>query len=111
MIAYMAAQLCDVYLFHFWRRLTRGRHLWLRNNGSTLISQFVDTFSVITITHFYAHALPVEADLPIWPQLWNFILVGYLFKMLTALIDTLPFYLGVSWFKRYLKLGDEAGTI
>ena len=38
MVAYLAAQLCDVYLFHFWKRLTRGRHLWLRNNGSTLVS-------------------------------------------------------------------------
>src|SRR5690606_25291183 len=39
MIAYMAAQFCDVYVFHFWKRLTRGKHLWLRNNGSTMISQ------------------------------------------------------------------------
>src|SRR5690606_2801934 len=42
MVAYMAAQFCDVYLFHFWKRLTRGKHLWLRNNGSTMVSQLVD---------------------------------------------------------------------
>ena len=41
MVAYLTAQLCDVFLFHFWKRLTNGRHLWLRNNGSTLVSQFV----------------------------------------------------------------------
>jgi len=47
MIAYISAQFCDVFLFHFWKRLTKGRHLWLRNNGSTLISQLVDTIAVI----------------------------------------------------------------
>ena len=108
MVAYMAAQFCDVWLFHFWKRLTRGRHLWLRNNGSTLISQMVDTFAVITITHFYAHALPVSAEEPIWPQLWSFIAVGYLFKMATALADTIPFYIGVAWLRRYLQLDPAA---
>lgn len=104
MIAYLAAQLCDVYLFHFWKRLTRGRHLWLRNNGSTLVSQFVDTFSVITITHFYAGGIPVDQETAIWPQLWVFIGSGYVFKMAVALIDTIPFYIGSSYLKRYLQI-------
>ena len=107
MIAYLAAQLCDVYLFHFWKRLTDGRHLWLRNNGSTLVSQFVDTFAVITITHFYAGALPIDAHAPIWPQLWVFIASGYVFKATVALLDTVPFYLGVAWLSRYLEIGRE----
>ena len=42
MIAYLVAQFTDVHMFHFWKRLTKGKHLWLRNNGSTLISQLVD---------------------------------------------------------------------
>ncbi len=108
MIAYLAAQLCDVHLFHFWKRLTNGRHLWLRNNGSTLVSQFVDTFAVITITHFYAGALPVDAESAVWPQLWTFILTGYVFKMLTAMVDTVPFYLGTAWLRRYLGLVGPA---
>lgn len=104
MIAYLAAQLCDVRLFHFWKRLTGGRHLWLRNNGSTLVSQFVDSFAVISITHFYAHALPVEAGQPIWPQLWTFIFTGYVFKIFAALVDTIPFYFGTHWLHRYLHI-------
>ena len=107
MIAYLAAQLCDVHLFHFWKRLTSGRHLWLRNNGSTMVSQFVDTFAVITITHFYAHSLPVAASEPLWPQLWTFILTGYVFKFLVAALDTMPFYVGSSWLRRYLAVEDE----
>jgi hypothetical protein len=104
MVAYMASQFCDVFLFHFWKKLTKGRHLWLRNNGSTLVSQFVDTFAVITITHFYARALPIDGGQPIWPQLWVFIGSGYLFKVAIALIDTLPFYLGVRWLSGYLEI-------
>ncbi|MBT6587077.1 MAG: queuosine precursor transporter, partial [Gammaproteobacteria bacterium] len=50
MVAYIAAQYCDVYIFHFLKRLTKGKHLWLRNNGSTMISQGVDSFMVITVT-------------------------------------------------------------
>jgi uncharacterized integral membrane protein (TIGR00697 family) len=108
MIAYLAAQMCDVFLFHFWKRLTRGRHLWLRNNGSTLVSQFVDTFAVISITHFYARGLPVAVDLPIWPQLWLYIGSAYVFKVVVALLDTLPFYAGVHWLARYLQIDPSA---
>lgn len=104
MIAYMAAQFCDVYLFHFWKRLTRGKHLWLRNNASTLVSQAVDTTAVILITHFYAKALPINAENDLWPQLLLFIATGYVFKMLAALIDTPLFYLGVHWLGRYLRI-------
>jgi hypothetical protein len=104
MIAYLAAQLCDVSLFHFWKRLTKGQHLWLRNNGSTLISQMVDSFAVITITHFYANGLPIDPEAPIWPQLWVFIASGYVFKMVVALLDTVPFYVGVHYLSQYLRI-------
>ncbi|MEE2673046.1 MAG: queuosine precursor transporter [Myxococcota bacterium] len=104
MIAYQAAQMCDVTLFHFWKRLTRGRHLWLRNNGSTLVSQFVDTFAVITITHYWARGLPIDENLALWPQLWIFIGSGYVFKVAIAFLDTLPFYLGVRWLSEYLQI-------
>jgi len=108
MIAYLAAQLCDVSLFHFWKRLTNGRHLWLRNNGSTLVSQFVDTFCVITITHFYAKGIPLDPNAAVWPQLWVFIASGYVFKLVIALSDTLPFYAGVHYLSRYLEIDPNA---
>lgn len=108
MIAYLVAQLVDVQVFHFWKRLTRGKHLWLRNNGSTLVSQLVDTVAVITITHFYANALPINPDSSVWPQLLVFIATGYVFKILAALIDTPIFVLGTRWFVRYLRLPDPA---
>ena len=108
MVAYLAAQLCDVHLFHFWKRLTKGKHLWLRNNASTLVSQVVDTVAVILITHFYANGLPIDASAPLWPQLFTFIASGYVFKMVCALVDTVPFYLGSGWLSRYLDIDPTA---
>lgn len=104
MIAYLAAQLVDVHVFHFWKRLTRGKHLWLRNNGSTIVSQLVDTSAVIIITHLVARSLPVDADRAIWPQLMLFIATGYVFKLVAACLDTVPFYLGSVHLRRYLRL-------
>ena len=86
MIAYLIAQLTDVRLFHFWKRLTNGRHLWLRNNASTMVSQIVDTVAVMTIT--FVGIMPLG-------QLMELILFGYLFKACVALFDTPLFYLGV----------------
>ncbi|GIS70110.1 MAG: hypothetical protein CM1200mP9_09310 [Gammaproteobacteria bacterium] len=107
MFAYLAAQFCDVQMFHFWKRLTNGRHLWLRNNGSTLVSQIVDTTAVILITHFYANALPVDTNEPIWPQLLTFIASGYVFKVVVALVDTGPIYLLVGWLQPHLGLANN----
>jgi uncharacterized integral membrane protein (TIGR00697 family) len=103
MLAYIAAQYCDVYMFHFWKRLTKGKHLWLRNNGSTLISQGVDSFMVIIVTfgaQLLAGAMSAGALL---------VLMGsnYLFKMCVALADTLPFYAAVRYLQRYLEFTDE----
>lgn len=100
MAAYMAAQFCDVALFHFWKKLTRGKHLWLRNNASTLVSQLVDSVMVISIT-FGAAFLRGE----ITPRAL-LILLGsnYAFKFAAALLDTAPFYLGVRYLSRYLRI-------
>jgi hypothetical protein len=104
MLAYLAAQLCDVYMFHFWKRLTRGKMLWVRNNGSTMVSQLVDTVCVILITHYYAHALPLRDDVPVGVQLAVYIATGYAFKFVVAAMDTIPFYLGVRWLTPYLQI-------
>ena len=114
MVAYLAAQFTDVRLFHSWKRLTRGRYLWLRNNGSTMVSQLVDTSAVIIVTHLSSDVLPLEVSQPVLPQLGGLILSGYIFKFLCALVDTLPFYWLVGWLRRYLAIpgqGQELGTI
>ena len=106
MIAYLAAQFIDVYLFHFWKRLTRGRHLWLRNNGSTLISQAVDTTAVVLITFWGDLASGDRSISDIVALIWG----GYLFKMLVALVDTVPMYIGVRYLSRFLRIDPVRGS-
>lgn len=96
MCAYLVAQLCDNYLFHFWRRLTRGKHLWLRNNGSTLISQLLDTFIVNSFLFYGAFHWDLMRGIQV-------MFVIYLFKAGIALADTPFCYLGVWGVRRYLR--------
>lgn len=92
MTAYLIAQVLDVRLFHFWRALTNGRHLWLRNNASTVVSQLLD--SVLVVLVLFIGRLPgAELAALIW-ELW-------LFKTLVALADTPLFYLGTWWLQRW----------
>ncbi len=109
MLAYITAQYCDVQLYHFWKRLTRGKHLWLRNNFSTLLSQMVDSIMVITVTF---GAVYWRGEMAFNTLL---VLIGsnYAFKALSALADTLPLYLLVRWLRSYLQLGpnDYAVTV
>ncbi len=100
MVAYLAAQFCDVALFHFWKRLTHGKMLWLRNNGSTMISQLVDATAVIAIT-FGAAYLSGEMS---GSDMLRLIRDNYLFKVVIAAADTAPFYLGVAVLSRYLRI-------
>jgi len=79
MVAYLFAQFIDVRVFHFWKKLTNGKHLWLRNNGSTIASQLIDTTLVISILF-----------VGVWDtnQILSAIIDGWIFKMLIALLDT-----------------------
>jgi uncharacterized integral membrane protein (TIGR00697 family) len=104
MIAYLSAQLVDVQVFHFLKRLTRGKALWLRNNGSTLTSQMVDSIAVILITYFFTNAISITPGETMAHGLFILILSNYFFKMVAALVDTLPFYLGTRWLSRYLQI-------
>ena len=100
MIAYLAAQFLDVRLFHFWKAKTKGKMLWVRNNFSTVTSQFLDTFLVVSI--IFVGSLSVET-------IGGYILDGWLFKVVFALIDTLFIYLAMWGFRKLfgLKQGQE----
>lgn len=104
MIAYLTAQLVDVHVFHFLKKLTKGKALWLRNNGSTLTSQMVDSLAVILITYFFTNAISITPGETVAHGLLILILSNYFFKMIAALVDTLPFYLGTKLLSRYLEI-------
>ncbi len=101
MLAYLVAQLLDVHIYDFCRKLTRGKHLWLRNNASTLISQFVDTTIVIFATYYFTDGIRISAESSVFSQLFTLILCCYTFKAICALLDTIPFYLAVNGLHRY----------
>ena len=73
-----------------------------------LISQLVDTSAVVLISHYGAHVLPVDPNEEILPQLIAFIGSGYLFKLLAALADTLPFIWLTGWLRRWLEMPADA---
>lgn len=95
MAAYLVAQLLDVKLFHYWKRVTRGRHLWIRNNASTMTSQLVDTIIVNSIF------LGLGLNLP-WDVVGKIIVASYVFKLAMAAADTPFIYLGVAVLRRYI---------
>ena len=96
MFAYLFAQFIDIRIYHFWKNLTKGKHLWLRNNFSTWISQFVDTLSIISLLCYF-EVLP-------WSSFKGLLISGFLFKVLVAFFDTPFLYLGVYLFRRRFKL-------
>lgn len=96
MIAYLFAQFVDIQIYHFWKKLTKGKHLWLRNNFSTWLSQFVDTFSVVFLLCFF-EVLP-------WSLFKGLLVSGFLFKVLVAACDTPFLYLGVYLFRKRFNL-------
>lgn len=92
MIAYLVAQSVDVKLFHFWKRLTKGNHLWLRNNASTMFSQLVDSTAILTILYMAGNLGDNVGGLV---DVGILIINSYLFKFFFALFDTPLFYLSV----------------
>ena len=101
MMAYLLAQYIDIQIFHFWKRVTKGKHLWLRNNFSTFLSQFVDTFTVLFLLCSFG-----KID---WNLFGALLASGFLFKIMIAALDTPFLYAAVySLRKRFgLEMGEE----
>ena len=101
MLAYLIAQYIDIRIFHFWKKLTNGKHLWLRNNASTIFSQFVDTFSVLFLLCSF--------DVISWDRFSILLLNGFLFKVFFAAFDTPIIYALTYAIRKKLKLdfGEE----
>lgn len=99
MAAYLTAQFIDVQMFHFWKKLTKGKHLWLRNNASTFTSQLVDTLVILLILCSF--------DIIAWERFNSLLINGFLFKVLVAAADTPVVYLAVWIFRNQFKLKDK----
>jgi hypothetical protein len=93
-IAFVLSQFHDVWSFHFWKQKTQGKYLWLRNNLSTFVSQFIDTVIFMFIA-FYQLTPKFTV-----PFIISLIIPYWLFKIVFALIDTPFCYWGVRWLRK-----------
>ena len=105
MLAYLFAQFIDIQIYHFWKDLTKGKHLWLRNNFSTFCSQFVDTCTILLLLCSFG--------IITWDKFTGLLIAGVLFKVMIAALDTPFLYLGVYLFrKRFgLKVNEEIHSL
>ena len=99
MMAYLFAQYVDIRIFHFWKKLTKGKHLWLRNNASTVFSQFIDTFSVLFLLCFFGVLS--------WDMFGVLLINGFLFKVFFAAFDTPLVYLIVYYLRKEFNLKEN----
>ncbi|WP_346880755.1 queuosine precursor transporter [uncultured Algibacter sp.] len=105
MLTYLFAQFIDIQIYHFWKRLTKGKHLWLRNNFSTWFSQFVDTFSITFLLCSFG--------IIDWANFKGLLISGFLFKVIIAACDTPFLYLGVYLFRKrfHLRVNQEINLV
>jgi len=92
-IAFFFSQLHDVWAFEFWKKKTRGKFLWFRNNASTIVSQFLDT-AIFMFIAFYAMTPKFTVE-----YVFALIIPYWILKVLFALFDTPFAYLGVKWLR------------
>ena len=97
MSAYLIAQFLDIRIYHFWKQLTKGKYLWLRNNFSTFSSQIIDSTMVIALLCFF--------DILAWDLFLGLVLSSIIFKIIVAIIDTPLLYLLVGLIRKKFHLG------
>ncbi|MGE4293486.1 MAG: queuosine precursor transporter [Desulfovibrio sp.] len=95
--AYLVSQFHDVWAFHAIKARTGGRHLWLRNNASTLVSQFLDS-SIFCLIAFWG-----EFETAVFLEILG---TTYVFKLFVAIADTPFIYLA----RRITPLDERAGA-
>jgi queuosine precursor transporter len=95
LVAFLLGQLIDVYVFQQLRKITGAKMIWVRATGSTLVSQFIDSFVVLGIA-FYMFGNWT------WPQVVAVGIINYIYKFSVALILTPVLYLGHHLIDKYL---------
>lgn len=97
--AYLLSQHHDVWAFHFWKKKTAGKYLWLRNNASTWVSQAIDTLVFVSIAFYGVFEFSI---------LLSILFTTYFLKIIVAILDTPVVYLG-KWViqKHYQNFGSK----
>jgi len=98
LIAYLISQSHDVFAYHMWMQRTHHRHLWLRNNASTWVSQLIDSavFSSVAFLGVFPFNIVVQI-----------FVTTYLLKVIVAALDTPFIYLSRAWQPVELQSNDK----
>ena len=102
-ITYVISQSLDVNIFHYFKKVTKGKYLWLRNNASTMTAQFFDGIIFIMIYLYLGMGVPFMICC-------QTIVYSYFFRWAAALLDTPFFYLSIYLIKRWLGLEVHEGV-
>jgi uncharacterized integral membrane protein (TIGR00697 family) len=86
LVAFLIGQIIDVWVFHEVKKRTGNKNLWLRANGSTLVSQFIDSFVVLFIAFYIGGNWSLSLVLGVG-------IVNYCYKVTVAIILTPVLYL------------------
>jgi queuosine precursor transporter len=100
--AFLVSQLIDAYVFHYFKKLTGHKFLWLRSTGSTVISQIIDSFVILFIAFYFLGNWSLE-------QVFRVGLMQYLYKVFIAIALTPIIYLAHVVIDKYL--GKETSEI
>lgn len=111
LVAFIISQLIDVFIFHKIKKTTGEKRIWLRATGSTLVSQFIDSFVVLFIAFYVGSRINNSEGDFVWPfSLFIAVgLVNYVYKFCVAIILTPVIYIVHNWIEKYLgqELADE----
>ena len=95
LVAFLVGQFVDVLTFHKIKKITGEKKVWLRATGSTLVSQFIDSFVVLFIAFYIGADWDIVRVLAIG-------LVNYIYKFTLAILLTPAIYLAHHWIDNYL---------
>ncbi|NHE57977.1 queuosine precursor transporter [Cyclobacterium plantarum] len=107
LVAFLLGQLLDVFVFQKLRKITGSKMIWLRATGSTLVSQFIDSFVVLGIAFYVFGNWSIEQIIAVG-------IINYIYKFSVAILLTPLLYLGHGLIDRYLgketakKMTEEA---
>ena len=102
LVAFFAAEFTDLFVFVKIRQAMHGRALWLRNNLSNWVAQFLDSAVFLTLA-FYTLEKGLAENASF---LWSLLLPYWILKCLMSVIETPFVYLGIKWLRK-----DERVTV
>jgi len=98
--AFLVSQLIDIAIFHFFKKKTGNKMIWLRTTGSTVISQLFDSFIVLGIAFWLTGKIDTATYIAS-------AFTGYFVKLIIAIVLTPLIYVGHAWIRKYIEPEKE----